>query len=361
MAALRSGLVLGMILALTGSALAQPLPAQPDAVGEPVNQLTGTAVPLAENQTGEDLSSEQIDVTLVLDVENAEFDLRGALLGGGKVQTDVEVRAKLAIYAVNVSRLETALNESTERSDVTLNRTFGVDTDRAALTAEEIRSVAGGELLRAFRPYQEEATVNYIEDTLPQVTVLTAAFEWSNTKPAQDERSEQEATIRDPPIVLEATVRMQFLDRVSIVDLVEDKLAANETGTTKQEKLRQQIEENQTEPFLQRDAPKVLGVGQLLSLDLPPGWRLNFTMEVPKGYTIASATDALEVTEDQRTARYFLDGSQRATTASTSGVVKLSDRSLVATTLVTGAGIAGALLRIPAEMAAFAIHRRLES
>jgi len=142
-------LVVALVSMSILAAVGQSTPVDPSQVGDTLNPVTGQAVSLAENQSGEDVSSDAIDLelVLVLDVDNAEVDLTGALLGGGKAQTDLEVTVNPAIYAVSVSRLETALNQSTERSSVSANGAFGLDTNQSALTAKQIRQFAGGQLL----------------------------------------------------------------------------------------------------------------------------------------------------------------------------------------------------------------------
>lgn len=356
MGALRA---LALVALLVVPPVASQLPVGPGALGGPVNEAADAAIPVAENQSGEDLTTESIDLALHLNIVNAEFDLVGVLFGGGKVQTDLDATATLAFHAVNVSRLETALEGTTGPANVTLNGTFGIDSNRTVLTAEEIRAAGGGVLLEAFQGYQEDATQAYIEEAVPQVTVLSTRFDWQNTQPVEDEREDQDVSLRDPPILLEADVTLRFLDRVSLVDLVAANVQGNATeNETAEEALQQRIEENQTAPFAEQDAFEVLGIGQLLTMNLPPGWRLNLTVTVPKGFTIAGATDALVVSEDRRTASYYLDGSSRETLRQTSGVVTLSDRFLVLSTLTIGVALVGVLLRFPVEWAAFGLARR---
>lgn len=343
------------LAALTPAVVAQPV--GPGDVGGPVNEATGMVIPVAENQTGEDLSREQIDVGIHLHIVNAEFDMVGVMLGGGKAQTDLEVEVNLAFYAVNVSRLETAIQRSNDRTNASLNETFGVDSNRTVLTAEQIRTAGGGELLRAFKSYQEDATARYIEETVPQMTVLSTRFSWQNTEPGEDEREEQEASPREPPIVLNGSLTLRFLDRYSLEELAGGG-GSDDGNLTPQERLEKRIQENQSLPFQQQSAFDVVGISQLLALDLPSGWRLNLTVTVPQGFTIEQASDTMVVTEDRRTASYFLDGSQRSKALSTSGLVTLSDRSLVTTTFVGLVLVAGFLVRLPIEMGVFAALRR---
>lgn len=341
------------MLALVGAPLAQAQPApDPTPVGSLVNEAQETAYPAAENQSGEELTSEDIDLDVLVDIREAEFDMVGVLLGGGSAKTSIEIQAELAVRAVNASRVEQALDQQYEEGNLSIAERTGIDTSKSVFTADELRSAGGGVVLDAFQAYQERVTRGYLADTLPQVTVLSTSFDWKNTRPGQEAGNETDPEPREPPLVLEADARMQFLDRYSLADLLQDGGNSSDAKTP-QERLREQLLENETVPIRQQSAFQVMAIGQLVSLELPPGWRLNLTVELPKGYTISSATDALEVDDDRRTASYYVDGTGQEAVRTTSGVVKLSDRSLVTTTIV-GLSIAlGFVLRLPAEFAGF--------
>lgn len=371
MGALRTVLLV-MLLCLPAAA-AQ---ADPDPVSEAINDALGASSGAAENATGEDLSTEQIDLMLKLDIVNAEFDPMGILFGGGKVQTDLEAHAQLAFYAANVSHAEDALAQAAGDEDATLQDTAGLDTNQTVVTAEMIRTAGGGILLEAFQSMQEEAAERYVEATLPQVTVLSTTFTWSNTEPGedaediQDEEDIEEVDAREPPIVLDARMTLRFLDRIALGDLLENvgddeqdehaaRLTPTEHEAEEDEQLKEAIRQAHSPPLLQQDAFQMLGVDQLLDLDLPPGWRLNLTLTVPDGYTIEGSSDALIVDDNRETLTYFVDGSQRETEHRTTGMASLSSRSLVTQTLTLLVGIAGILTRYPIEMLTFAAHRRL--
>ncbi len=321
----------------------------------------------AENTTGEDFSTERIDLALSLDVVNAEFDIVGILFGGGKVQTDITAEARLAFYAANVSRAEDALAQQVGDENATLSQTVGLDTNRTVVTAEMIRTAGGGVLLEAFQDVQEAAAERYVEGTLPQVTVLSTAFSWSNTRPVHDaqeggvedveEDPEQtHVDVREPPIVLDASMTLRFLDRVALADLIGN---LDEGHEDEDDRIEDEIRAAHAPPFSQRDAFQVLGVNQILDMDLPPGWRLNLTMTVPDGYTIEGASEALVVDDEQETLSYYVDGSQRESAHATTGMASLSSRFLVTLTLSLAVGLAGFLLRYPIEAVAFAVHERV--
>ncbi len=378
-------LLLTLVL-LAPALVAQPIP-DPSVVGETADEAYGTVVPPAENETGEDVSSEEIDLKIDLDVRAAEFDLLGVLFGGGKAETSMQAHVLLAFRAISLDRLRPALQAATGDANASVIDRFGLDMNRTVLTAEEVRTLGGGVLLEAFQSYQQDATAERIERSVPGVTVVYTRFDWANTVPGERAREDQDPSLREPPLVLDARIDLRFIDHYSLADLVPTGEAgsdgasggngtgqgngtdgngtrhrslapaaqANETGD---QELRQRIEENQTVPFAQRSAFQVLGIGQLLSVDIPSGWRVNLTVTVPKGFVIAGATEALTVQEDRQTATYYLDSSDRSEDLATTGVVTLSDRSLVTFTLVALTFLVGVVLRIPIELAASWWRRR---
>lgn len=337
-----AGLLLLLVSPLAG---AQPDPAT---VGSLVNEGQRQAYDSAENQSGRDLTSEDVDVHVLVDVRDAQFDMTGVLLGGGSVETSIAIDAELAIRAVNASRVEQAMDEYNGNANASVSELTGINTSRSALTADELRTAGGGVVLEAFQAYQEDLTRDYLAEMLPQLTLLSLSFEWENTRPAQEGENETDSEPREPPLVLETRARMEYLDRYSLVDLLETDGNTSEAKTP-EERLQESLLENQTVPLREQSAFQVLGIAQLVDLRLPPGWLLNLTVEMPKGYTIASATEALHVHEDRRTASYYVDGTGRQTVLASSGVVELSDRSLVTTTVAGLALALGLVLRVPAE------------
>lgn len=346
-------LLLAAMLLVSPHVAAQAIPDASEP-GSIVNSLQDEAYPVAENESGQDISSEEIGLDILVDIRDARFDLFGVLLGGGAAETTINLEADLAIRAVNTSRLEQALDQYNDDANASASQLTGIDLSRPAVTADAIRTIGGGVLLEAFQAYQEQAARAYLADTLPHVTILNLAFDWQNTRPIQG-AEDPDTEIREPPLVLQVTGQMQFLDRFSLLGLIGD-ASDDAEPKTPQEQLRQRLQENQTLPLVQRDAFQTLGVAQLVSLELPPGWRLNLTVQLPQGYTISQATDALEVDEDRQTASYRLDGTGQQELRTTSGVVKLSDRSLVTTTVAAIAVGVGLLLRLPTEFAALRLR-----
>jgi hypothetical protein len=323
-------------------------PSEVPVVGELVNEAWGTLAPLLENETGQDLQQEEIDLDLLIEIRNADYDLLGIIFGGGKVDVDVKAHLRLEFRAISIQRIDDALQNATGDAKLGLNSTFGVDSSRMVLTAEELRLAGGGVVLQAFQGLQERAATRALEDLLPGITVLQADFQWSNVLPGQYVREGDPPDLREPPLVLDAAVTLRYLERFSLLEILE--MAQEEEPVEDPEKeLKRRIEENQTLPPEQRSAFMFLGYGQLMSVELPHGWKLNLTLTVPKGFTIEDASSEFVVQSDKRSTTYFLDGSQRLEPFSTAGVVIVTNRFLVTTTVAMIALIAGVVLRVLVE------------
>lgn len=358
----RAALLLAVALALPAVAQVPAVPPT-DVVGDVANPVVDRARPLLEAETGENLSEEDVDVGLTLRIVNADFDVVGVLFGGGAVEMDVRATLNLSFRAVSVERLDAALEASSGDAGVSLERTFGFNSSRSVVTAEEIRLLGGGAVLAAFQEFEEEAAKDRLERALPGVAVLSVRFAWSNVVPGERARDGDPPDLRDPPIVLDARLELRFVDRTSLADLLDayrrSKAEEEAGGRAAREKtLKERLEERQKLPPLERSAFVVLGIGQLLDLEVPPGWRLNLTLEVPKGFTIEDATDELVVSRDHRTASYYVDGGGRASALQSAGVVTISNRFLVTLVLCVAALVAGLVLRFAVEGGALAVRRK---
>ena len=371
-------LALALLPLLGAAQVPDPETVVGDTLRPVLDPAVGQVVGSAENATAQDLHREEIAIDLRLDVRNVDYQIVSLLFGGGKVGADVEAALHIEFRAVSATRLDDALRAG--GTNMTLSGTFGVPTSRTALTAEEIRLLGTGALLAAFEGYEADAARRYLESTVPGLAVQSATFAWSNTEPASyvrglrfpdpasfdpnDLRSILRQVplpdLREPPLVLDAQVRMQYLDRVSALQLL-DLALRNRTGDPAYE-LKREIQRQQGEPFLERNAFNLAGFSQLLDFGVPPGWRLNVTMAVPRGFTIEGVTSELEAAPDHRSMAYVLDGGARERSAQRAAVVTVSDRFLVTATLLATVTLVGYALRLPIEAAVLGgwhfLHRR---
>ncbi len=367
-----------LVLLLPG-AMAQSPGDVGDALRPILDPVVGAVIPPAENSTGDDLHSEQFDIFVDIHASNIEYQIVGILFGGGKIQADLRGDLALDFYAVSAERLDQALKAFFGNDNASLNSTFGVPTSRVAITAEEIRIIGAGVLLAAFQEQQEALAVQYVTELLPGLRILGLEIEWHNTQPFSDVTGAISdptsydpgiPNLREPPLRIEVRVDLQFLDRLSLYEILYQELGPSEENSTitpptsgepetedeSNDELKQSIKENQTLPFAERNAFQVLGISQLLNLGVQPGWSLDVRFTVPKGFTIEGVTDELERTDDKQSAQYFLDGGGEA--QSSAGIVTISNRFLVTTVLFASVVLIGGVMRALLELGVMAYYRK---
>lgn len=384
-------LFVGLLLAPLPSAFAQPV--DPSVVGDtlrPVLDLVvATALPPIEGETGQDLHRQDIRVWVALDVVDVEYDLPGILFGGGKIGADAHAVLRLEFRALAAETLDEAIRSATGDANASLNRTFGVPTSRLALTAEEVRTVGAGLLLSYFQQAEVQSAKQFLERTLPGLLVQDLGATWSETAPLSnlipDEVPDppdpdvdptdpasaaglaslalltgpvRDISLREPPIVLDATARLSYLNRLNLVDMVRsvaDPTAEKEARDALKDRLRNE----QGDRFRDRNAFNLVGYGQVLNVSVPSGWRIEVSLAVPDGYTIEGVTDELVLAEDHRSAGLALDGLAREKQANPVALATLSNRFLVTTVLLGAVLLAGTALRLPIEFGVLSLHHRL--
>lgn len=349
-------------------ALAQPPVPQPGPIIAPyLDQGTAFLLPPTEDQVGEDLHGEDVRVVANLDVRSVDYQLVGILFGGGKVAADLTATVRIEFRGVGLWRLDEAMQAATGEANVTVRNMFGIPTHRVALTAEEIRLAGAGVLLAAFQEYQAEAAKQFLEDTVPGLTVLSSSVTWSNTIPLSAVATPNVSPdsnaitgllldkggveLREPPLVLDATVRMQYLENTNIVQLLTPTEPANQTQAEAQAAQRDALLERDLGGILERPVFGILGYSQLLAFGIPPGWRMEVHLTVPEGFTVEGATTALVTAQDRRSLSYTLDGSSRHDEAHDAGVATLSSRFLVTTAALVAIILIGYVIRLPLEAA----------
>jgi len=362
--------VIALALLFITPGLAQDDP-DPGIIGDTLRPVTETLVdltiPQTENATGDDLHSEEFHIQADLNVTNIEYQIMGILFGGGKIQADLRGRLSIDFHAVSMERLDDAIRAAAGNDNVSMHDTFGVPSDRMALTAEEIRLIGAGALLAAFQTQQEGLATRYVIDLVPGLRILGLDVQWSNTQPVSDLTTIINdppgydpgiPSLRDPPLRLDVIVDLQYLDRLSAYDILRGVVNQNKTDDPVADELKKELLAEQELPFLQRTAFQVMGIGQLLNLELQPGWTLDVSLRVPKGFTVVGVTDELDRSDDRQTARYYLDGSERSEANSDAAVVTVSNRFLVTTVLLVSVLLLGVVLRASTEIGVLAQMRR---
>lgn len=383
MGALRlAGLAVLVVVFVSSTAPAQPV--DPDTVGKVVgpylDQAVGLVLPPSENESAQDLHSEDIRVAVVLDVVSIDYQVVGILFGGGKIAADAVCDLRLEFRGVSAERLDAAIQSGTGDVNASLQSMFGVPSDRLALTAEEVRVLGAGALLAYFQAYEARKAQTFLQETLPGLTILDMALEWSNTLPASYVTGAEPPGVpafdptqplslastfgvpplREPPLVLDAQARLNYLTRISLAEM----LKPEGNATAEQEKeaerdLKRRLQEEQGDRFVDRSAFNLLGFGQVLNVSVPPGWRVDVGVNVPKGYTVEGATDELVVAGDSRGAALALDGLARTEAANPVALATLSNRFLVTTVVLGAVLLFGFALRLPLEAGVLALHQKV--
>ncbi|MHB8634559.1 MAG: hypothetical protein ACYDBQ_11450 [Thermoplasmatota archaeon] len=362
-------ILLGLLLAV-GAAAGQ-LPVVPPAPLAPaLNPALSLLLPAVENQTGQDLHREDIRLDLALGITNVDYQIVGILFGGGKVAADADIHMHIEFRAVSAARLDEALRAASGEANVTLNGTFGFPSHRAALTAEEIRLVGAGALLQAFQAFEVGAARRYVEATLPGVSVGTVEAQWSHTLPASAllqpdlptpvDLSPANAARwaagspalnqRDPPIVLDLAAPLHYLSRVSLTGMLH-------ASPSPDADLAARLRKDAGEGPGGASAFSLFGYSQILKFQVPPGWLLNVTLDIPKGFTIEGATPDLAVSSEHRSLAFGLDGSSTRQLSDRPALATLSSRFLVTSTGFVAVVLAGGAVSLAVEAVVMALWR----
>lgn len=369
-----AALLFVLLLAVPAAALPPPAPETspaPAAAGPlnlPTETLLGGATQAVTNATGENITREDIRVVVDMDFRTFDFDLVGVIFGGGTFQAQARIAARLEIRAISVSRVEAALQEGTGGA-VNLSQ-LGVNASRQFLTADEFRAALAGEALAAFEAEQERRTSEFLAQAFPDLIVLSSRFAWSNTDPKDNTRGDPPAPapavpprtpgpsdlprLKDPPIVLDAVLDVQYLERASLVGLLEDawarrqnRSAQDEVAESQEEQLLERLRAQNEGAFYERSAFSQLGITQVITPQVESGWDMILTVTLPEGYTIEYASPDVLVGPDAQRAETYVLARESGVPLSNPVAVALSNRFLITVALFAGVMLAGTLLRVP--------------
>lgn len=365
-------LLLATLLALPAAALSTPLPAEAPApagpLGLPTEQVFRTASTTATNATGENITREDVRVLVDMTFRTFDFDLVGVVFGGGTFEAQARISARLELRAISVSRVEAALREGTGGA-VNLSQ-LGVNGSKQFLTADEFRAALAGEALAAFEAEQERRTQEFLQRAFPEVIVLSSRFEWSNTEPSDSTRGDPEPQLsglpprtpgpadlprlKDPPIVLDAVLDVQYLERASLMGLIEkawerrqNRTAQDEVAEDAEERLVERLRAQNEGAFYERSAFSQLGITQVITPQVDSGWDMILTVTLPEGYTIEYASPDVVVGPGAQYAETYVLARESSVALSNPVAVALSNRFLITVALFAGVILVGAVLRVP--------------
>lgn len=347
-----------------------PLPELP-IVGDPT-QPYPAAVHVGEFAAGTNLTREDVRVSLDLDFRSLDFQAVGVVFGGGDFRAQGRLSAHLEFRAINVSTLSNAAGAPLGGLNGTLGRTV--------LTAGEFRSSLSAAAIAAFQRQQQDALAAFVGSTFPDATVLAARFAWSNVSPSDNppptfprvpsnpaDPTQLRSPVpdsREPPVTLDTVLDVQYLKRESLLDLVEDLLDRDHLSPLEKarkeqrDRLLEEIRGRSAGALYERSAFDVLGITQLIVIEMPPGWDLALTLHLPKGYTYEYASPDVTLDGARGSASTVTLADSSLQPVKNPVAVSLSNRYLVAVALLCAVLLAGALLRFPAMLVANRVGRR---
>lgn len=282
-----------------------------------------------------------------------------------RIEADIDMRA------IGAARIQEAIDGAAPGAgNITA---LGIDPRTSFVPADLFRATFAGEALRAFQDEQEIRLEEFIEATIPDVTVLSTSFEWVNVSPEEsleagvsvpavprDPTDPSDAQLYDlndptePPITLKARVDVEYLQRTSLLEILETALQPK----SEEEKARKKQVADAGVDY-DRSAFGLLGIRQVLDLQAAEGWNVGVAVIVPDGYTIEEASPDVLVGADLREARVLTLGKDADDTVVNPVSLTLSNRYLVSTALLGAILLVGGIVRFPVILGVNAWRRRM--
>ena len=354
-------LVAPLALTMMTAGAQVPLPDLQETLDDFVVPPVATVRENASRVWGENLSHEDVRIYLDMEFRTLDFDALGVVFGGGTFEAQARLAARLEVRSLGLYRVSDILNGSTQ-GRVNLSATpLAEDVNRTHITADELRTLLAGELLAAFQTQQQDAAEAFIGEAFPDMTVLASRFRWANVNPAVNQVGDADAQddplgfhLLEPPIVLDVAFDLQYLKRESLANLMEQARAKGEAETNAsegpEERLLEELKAQQQAAFYERSAFSVLGLTQLLNLEMMPGWDMFLTLRLPEGYTFEEASPDVTVDEAYQSARVLTLAGDAETSVANPVLVSISNRYLVSASLLASVLLVGAILRFPATL-----------
>lgn len=369
-------LVLSLLaIAPSLAAGAGPLPAIAPASDGPLDAIlanaTGQALTAVYKTTGNNLTREDVRIGLLIDFRDLDFDMLGITFGGGRLMAQARVTGHLELRILSVDRITKAI-QSAAGDNVNLSQ---VGLGGQYLTANEFRATLATEAIAAFEAGEQREVERMITKMLPDITVLATTFEWSGTDPMPvlgspqlqptDPRRPVQADLVGPPIVLDVTVDVQYLKRDSLYAIVSRGIekAMDRTDAERQKELEEKdaiarLKAENEGAFYERSAFSTMGLTQLISPEMPPGWDLQTHVKLPLGYTIEYASPDVDVGDSRQTGDTMTLAGLSDEPLSNPVAISLSNRFLVTSALLVVVLLSGAILRFPTMLVAKRVVRR---
>jgi hypothetical protein len=317
---------------------------------EPLDQALGQAVPPALSTTygalGQNITREDVRMWLWVNLTKGDVNFLGLTLGAGRAEIQAAIHGRLEMRVISSDRIRAAAQGENAYNVSAENATF---LSQAYLPAEVFRATLTAETIAAFQRSEEDALALYLRETVPEMDVLTLDFTWSNTSPTQ---MADDASLTEPPIVLELDLVVQYLRIESVRSLLESYFASQEASSENQAKQSKKeyikdLKEENGEPLRARDFFAAAAYTQLLNLSMQPGWSLDIALNVPRGYSFTYFNEDVE-SDGERNAMLHLDALGSDEKVEKVFLASLTHRKMVAFALLVALWGVGLVVAFPA-------------
>lgn len=312
---------------------------------EPVDEALGQVVPPALNATygalGQNITREDVRMTLDVNLTKGDVNLLGLTLGAGKAEIQAAVHGRLEMRVISSDRVRAAVQGENAYNVSAENATF---LSQAYLPAETFRASLAAEAIAAFQRAEEDALAVYLRETLPEMDVLALDFTWSNVSPTQ---SFGDASLTEPPIVVELDLVVQYLRVESVRSLLEGYLQGKHDHAKQSKKAYiENLKEDNGQPLRERDFFAAAAYTQLLNLSMQPGWSLDVDMSLPEGYSFTYFNEEVE-SPDERHASLHVDALAADGEVDKVFLASVTHRKMVAFALLLSLWVTGLVVALP--------------
>lgn len=285
---MRKALVLLLILPLT---MAQDLSPVLDPLNEVGGQVILPAVNAVYSATGQNVTREDVRLTLDMNVSKGEVSLMGLLIGSGKAEVQATIDAKVELRVISSDRIRAAIEGENAYNISMENATW---LSELYIPAEVFRATASAEVLAAFQKDQESALAKLLSETVPELEVISIKMEWKNTNPLG---VLGDFSLTEPPIVVEIRAVVQYLRVESLSSILgiymERPDAAKDEAANKKEYI-ESLKGDNGDPLRSRDFYSAAAYTQLLNISMQPGWSLDANLRVPRGFSFEYANEEVD-------------------------------------------------------------------
>jgi hypothetical protein len=350
MRAMRAFAAAAVLLLALGSVSQAQRPADLGPVLEPVDAALGQVVPPALDATygalGQNITREDVRMWLWVNLTKGDVNFLGLTLGAGRAEIQAHIHGRLELRVISSDRVRAAAQGENAYNISAENATF---LSQAYLPAEVFRATLAAETIAAFQRSEEDALGRYLRETVPEMDVLALDFTWSNVAPTQ---AFDDASLTDPPIVLELDLVVQYLRIESVRSLLEEyfKSQSDRDGAKAAKEGKkayiEKLKEDNGKPLRARDFFAAAAYTQLLNLSMQPGWSLDVMLNLPEGYSFTYFNEEVE-SDGERSAALHLDALDSDDEVEKVFLASLTHRKMVAFALLVALWTVGLVVAFP--------------